>query len=289
MSPYKPLALLYDSGWGRTMGLQKDCPPGFEVTTDRSRIAEARAVVFHIPTAPDLRRIRKLPGQKWVAWSMESDVNYPQLRDPRYMAQFDLTMSYRWDSDVPSPYFGRSMPASVVRAPVEKTAGAPAVYFASNTFDKWGRWHYVRELMRHLPVDSYGRSLRNRILPKDDGTETKLKTVARYRFTIAFENSISRDYVTEKFFEPLTAGSVPVYLGAPNIDEFAPGDLCCIDAAQFHGPRELAAYLDWLAHDEAQYGDFLAWKNKPLRESFLEKARFLENSLATRLCARLLR
>jgi len=218
---------------------------------------------------------------------MESDAYFPQLNDAAFMSQFDLTMTYRWDSDIPSAYFGRSTPAAVVCAPLAKTERAPAVYFASNNFDKWGRWEYVRELMRDLAVDSYGKSLRNQRLREDRGSETKLQAIARYRFTIAFENSITHDYVTEKFFDPLKAGSVPVYLGAPNIDEFAPGERCYIDAAQFHGPRELAAYLDWLAREEAEYERLLAWKTQPLRESFLAKVRVLRKPLAERLCEKL--
>ena len=45
-------------------------------------------------------------------------------------------------------------------------------------------------------------------------------TLARqYLFTIAIENSLEYDYVTEKLWQPLAAGSVPIYLGAPNVDE----------------------------------------------------------------------
>lgn len=78
------------------------------------------------------------------------------------------------------------------RPPLPKTADIPAVYFASNPADKSGRTEYVRELMRHLRVDSYGKCLNNRELPEDNGRETKLNTYARYKFTPAFENSISR-------------------------------------------------------------------------------------------------
>jgi hypothetical protein len=80
--------------------------------------------------------------------------------------------------------------------------------------------------MRYLQVHSYGKCLNNRALLEDTGRQTKLDKVARYKFTLAFENSLTRDYVTEKSFDPLIAGSVPVYLGAPNIEEFAPGKHC---------------------------------------------------------------
>ena len=69
---------------------------------------------------------------------------------------------------------------------------------------------------------------------------------ARYKFTLAFENTVTPDYVTEKLYEPLIAGSVPVYRGAPNVADFAPAPRCFIDAADFAGPAELAAYLDHL-------------------------------------------
>jgi len=43
--------------------------------------------------------------------------------------------------------------------------------------------------MHYLAVDSYGPSLRNRRLPVEDrGRETNLAVIARYRFTLAFEN-----------------------------------------------------------------------------------------------------
>ena len=46
----------------------------------------------------------KRAGQLWVAWSMESKANYQRLRDPAFMRQFDLTMTYRLDADVPVTY-----------------------------------------------------------------------------------------------------------------------------------------------------------------------------------------
>ena len=39
------------------------------------------------------------------------------------------------------------------------------------------------------------------------------------KFVLAFENSVCNDYVTEKIYDVFAAGVVPIYLGAPNIDE----------------------------------------------------------------------
>lgn len=42
--------------------------------------------------------------------------------------------------------------------------------------------------------------------------------VAKYKFTIAIENAICDDYITEKLWRPLIAGSVPIYLGSPSVE-----------------------------------------------------------------------
>jgi hypothetical protein len=71
-------------------------------------------------------------------------------------------------------------------------------------------------------------------------------------------------------------GSVPVYLGAPNIAEFAPGEHCYIDVSDFASPQKLAEYLLELDTDDASYAAYLAWRRKPLRDDFvrlLEKQR----------------
>ena len=47
-------------------------------------------------------------------------------------------------------------------------------------------------------------------------------TLSRYKFSLAFENSCEPEYVTEKFWQSLVAGTVPVVVGAPNILNFAP-------------------------------------------------------------------
>lgn len=263
-----PLLLFYNPDWIEVPQTLTGCPACCEITFDRSRYAEAEAVLFHIPSAPDLGAFRKRRGQRWVAVSMESDINYPQLRDRRFMSQFDYTMTYRLDSDFPLPYAEPELMADLRTPAVDKTEAAPAVYIASNWNDQSGRTAYVAELMRYLPVDSYGAVLQNRIFSIDKGRKTKLSTISRYKFTLAFENSISHDYVTEKFFDPLLVGSVPVYLGAPNIDQFAPGEHCYINAADFSEPRQLSTFLLDLAADNARYDAYLAWKNRPFREIF---------------------
>jgi alpha-1,3-fucosyltransferase 10 len=266
--------------------LREPCSLACELTTDRGRLAEADAVVFHVPTLDRRGGLpARRPGQRWVAWSMESAVNYPALADPRFLRQFDLTMTYEQTATVWCPYLEPGMAEPLLRAPGPKTEPSPVTYFRSSPVDRSGRGRYAFELMRRVKVDSYGAVLRNRALTEGDrGRDTRLATFARYKFTLALENSIAPDYVTEKFFEPLMAGSVPVYLGAPNADDFAPGDRCFVDASHFDGPAALAAHLNRLDRDAGAYAEYHVWRRRGLRPRFRAFLDSLRESAFCRLC-----
>jgi alpha-1,3-fucosyltransferase 10 len=282
-----PLVVLYNAAWGRWPDLHGG---GCELSTDRRRLVEAAAVVFHVPTLTALDRPPKYPGQRWVAWSMESDVTCPRLADPAFMRHFELTMTYRRDASVWCPYFDRATVAELPRPPRPKTAAAPVVYLQSSRYNQSGRVQYVAELMRRVKVHSYGAVLRNQPWPIDDtGRDAKLELIERHKFTLAFENSIAIDYVTEKLYDPLVAGSVPVYLGAPNVRELAPADDCLIDAAEFSGPDALAAHLNHLIADDAAYARHLEWKTRGLSPRFLRLVEEAERPPFERLCALLSR
>lgn len=141
--------------------------------------------------------------------------------------------------------------------------------------------------MRYLPVDSFGKCLKNKKLPVDRGAVTKIEMLSQYKFNLAFENSIAYDYVSEKLYDPMMAGSVPVYRGAPNVDAFAPADHSFIDASQFPDPRDLASYLLYLTENEQEYESYLAWKRQPLRKGFVELFDRFSIHYFHRLCARL--
>ena len=261
-----------------------DLPPGCAFTVDRRYADKAAAVVFHIPTLWQLPRI-KPRGQLWVGWSMESAENYPQLIDPAVTGRLDLMMTYRLDSDIPVTYAPGGQVNDWTLPPDEKNSGRLCTVFISHKDRLSGRVEYVRELMRHVDLHSYGKVLNNRALPERDlGVVTKLKLLRSYKFALAFENSICRDYVTEKLFQPLLAGCVPVYRGAPNVEDFVPGDHCYINTADFTSPQHLAEYLLHLDSDDKAYADYFAWKAKPLRAEFLRLQELAGQSAGVRLC-----
>ncbi|CAN1192407.1 Putative fucosyltransferase-like protein [Linum perenne] len=112
-----------------------------------------------------------------------------------------VVMTTSLSSDVPVGYF--SWAEYDIMAPVEpKTEKAFAAAFISNCGSLNFRLQVLNSLVkRKIPIDSYGACHRNR-----DGRVNKVKTLKRYKFSLAFENSNEEDYVTEKFFQSLVAG-----------------------------------------------------------------------------------
>jgi hypothetical protein len=79
--------------------------------------------------------------------------------------------------------------------------------------------------------------------------KSKSETLGQYKFALCFENSILKGWVTEKIFDCLFTGTIPVYLGAPEITSHVPAD-CFIDMRRFSGYDELGNYLRSLDEEE---------------------------------------
>lgn len=85
-------------------------------------------------------------------------------------------------------------------------------------------------------------------------TPDKLAVLNKARFTLTYENMQHPDYVSEKIYDVLLAGSVPIYLGAQNIDRYVPKD-CFIDKRDF--PEYATLYTFLKNMPEAEYQKYL--------------------------------
>ncbi|PIO59024.1 hypothetical protein TELCIR_19525 [Teladorsagia circumcincta] len=76
---------------------------------------------------------------------------------------------------------------------------------------------------------------------------------AAHRFYIAFENSLCRNYITEKFFERITELMIPIVLKRKFYEDngIPPNSFIAVD--DFKNDDELAAYLDVALHNDTEY------------------------------------
>jgi hypothetical protein len=119
------------------------------------------------------------------------------------------------------------------------------------------RQDFCKKLTAYRRVDCPGRvlnNMRNAIEPrKGNWTAGKLEFIKNYKFTIAFENSDSIGYTTEKLIHPLLANSVPIYCGNRNViaDGFNP--CAFINGNDFDSLDDLVKYVIELDQDDEKY------------------------------------
>lgn len=85
--------------------------------------------------------------------------------------------------------------------------------------------------------------------------DDKLEAMSHFRFSICYENSIDEGNLTEKIFDSMCAGCVPVYWGDPQVTRWVPSD-CFIDRTAFETPRSLFDHLASMEKEE--YEGYLA-------------------------------
>lgn len=69
--------------------------------------------------------------------------------------------------------------------------------------------------------------------------ESKYEVLSRYRFSLCFENMAMNGYVTEKLFDCLYAGTIPLYLGAKDIGSIIPSGVY-VDCRHFGSWEEMS-------------------------------------------------
>lgn len=78
----------------------------------------------------------------------------------------------------------------------------------------------------------------------------KRKLLGSYKFSICYENAREiGGYITEKIFDCIKTGCIPVYWGAPDITKYVPAD-CFIDKRDFKSHEELYAFMGGMGDAE---------------------------------------
>ncbi|XP_017267175.1 4-galactosyl-N-acetylglucosaminide 3-alpha-L-fucosyltransferase 9-like [Kryptolebias marmoratus] len=230
---------------------------GCLVTADRNLYNKSHGVVIHHrDIAGDLSNLpsqQRPPFQKWIWLNLESPVHSPRLTGLNSL--FNLTLNYRQDSDIRGTY-GTVIAKETKEDFVPPSKNKLVCWIVSNWSPNHARAKYYNELKKYVDVHVYGQAFGNRI----SGEECQ-SIVTSCKFYLSFENSIFKDYITEKFYRALSLGTVPVVLGPSrqNYENFIQGD-SFIHVNDFPSPKELAEYLLLLDKNEYLYKKYFKWR-----------------------------
>nr|DBA21483.1 TPA: hypothetical protein GDO54_018110 [Pyxicephalus adspersus] len=227
------------------------------LTDDRDMLKLSDVVVFHHKELNDKRYrmpiISRKPGQMWVWATLEAPSNTKNLH--KWNNTFHWTLTYREDSDIFIPY-GQLVPKLQMHFNTSDKTGL-LTWAVSNYHKTQERASFFTEFSRYLKVDVYGKASNKPLC-----SSCLLPTLSRYYFYLALENSIHKDYITEKLWKnSFLAGAVPIVLGPPrkNYEKFIPAD-SFIHVSDFSSAKELATFLGSMTLKS--YQQYLSWRQE---------------------------
>ncbi|XP_067105770.1 4-galactosyl-N-acetylglucosaminide 3-alpha-L-fucosyltransferase 9-like [Osmerus mordax] len=241
----------------------KDCKTFFNIdgcnlTDNRTLYSEADAVlIFHRAinhNASNLPPSLRPSFQKWIWFHVESPTNTQKV--PGIENLFNETLNYRQDADIPVHWKLSKKTRDDFALPKKERM---ICWIVSNNDSHTGtkmRYSYYRELVKHIKVDVFGKVFGSFLKYED-----YFSTIASCKFYLSFENSVDKDYITEKLNGPLAAGTVPIVLGPSrqNYENFIPGD-SFIHVNDFPDAKALADFLLQLDKNDEAYMRYFNWR-----------------------------
>ncbi|OWF43936.1 Alpha-(1,3)-fucosyltransferase C [Mizuhopecten yessoensis] len=233
-------------------------------------------VLFYGPTLWALPVVEKRRGQIWVLYGRKPPPYYKPLY--RWNKLFNWTMTYRRDSDflavygqfqpIPKPFNRLPKttqnvndvfdPTKYVLSSVNEHATA---WFVSHCRTQSKREDYVKTLKKTHYVDIYG-ACGTLQCDESDRLQCLSSLKQKYKFYLSFENSLCRDYITEKSFDiysnmldvvPVTRGFCGIYsMYLP------PGSF--IDTSYYNDIDQLGHFLNYLSRNKTSYLRYFQWR-----------------------------
>lgn len=227
------------------------------------------------------------PHHEWAVQHEESPKNNVLFSFEDMLVLFNYTSTFRRESHYPiTTQFVESltwlMSTEYVKSvhlknQFQQVMGlAPIMYIQSDCDPPSDRDSYVKLLMKHIPVDSYGTCLNNKKLPKhlQDPVEGMFHQdlydlMSQYKFVLAMENAVCEDYITEKLWRPLTLGVVPIVFGSPSVKDMLPSNHSAIIITDYKDVQSLAEHIHKLNSNDIEYARYQAWKRDGIKNTLL--------------------
>ena len=215
---------------------------------------EAPASMPHV--SQNIEDMLKYYTLVFLAYKIENEdcyyFNYPQTYN-EVIEKYFLTSNRKFLTLINSNIRPRPNPAELYSERIK------AIEFFSRTNDihlygfGWNKHLFFHFLLNLLYKTYFGRKknlvdinfhiYQSALIKAYKGSvESKYRTLSKYLYAICFENMIMPGYLTEKLFDCFFSGTIPVYLGAPDIEKYVPIE-CFIDMRNFKDYDKLKAFL----------------------------------------------
>ncbi|XP_053376137.1 alpha-(1,3)-fucosyltransferase fut-3-like [Mercenaria mercenaria] len=255
------------------------CPVKCDITDDKSQIRKADAVEFHLSNLwtkfwrVGTKSIIELPSyrtpdQVWILANMEPPPHlWGNIRI--FNGLFNWTRWYRNDADISWPYGEVYRYNKTERIKAEnkyenrnfyEEKSREIMLRISNCFDPGQRYRIIQELNKFVEIDKYGKCY-DKVCgvstdPADKSCDILMK---QYKFYLALENDICKDYITEKYWLTLERDQIPIV----NWKDASPDTAIpksFINIFDFDSIAQLAQYVKQVSANETLYNSYFEYK-----------------------------
>lgn len=240
------------------------CNVQCEVINDRNELLNSDGILFHF-TDKDLFWYdlppQRLLHQVWAIYINEPNI-FVQESFTRWKNVFNWTVSYRRHSTVFTPYgmFQPNVNASMINPSIYPAINRDKMAYAiiSRCADDAERYKLVDEISKYIEVDYFGDCGNLKCEIKANSCLAP-KNLRRYRFRLAFEDSNCRDYVTEKYWDTLAKGIIPVVNWKEAQRDVPVPPNSFINVYDFKDIKSLADYLLKVSKDRLLFESYFKW------------------------------
>ena len=248
------------------------CPQKCNIINDKSRINSSDAVLFHIPNVNSINEMPTYhnPNQKWIFFTMEPPLMKDRDRFKEFNNRFNVTMTYRKESDVFVP-FAKLVPISpgdkadatdiTDREPpgVDKTK---LVAWFTRTCELDSKADQYVKIMQHITTTEVFGECGSKNCAEGNYLSACLRELnTTYKFYLSFEGSLCKDYISENLWSVFGYNMVPVVLGQGDYAGILP-EKSYIDIKNFQSPKELVRFMMKLHRNFDMYKEYFDWKEK---------------------------
>ena len=237
---------------------------------DRRKISQADIVVFNFDFF-DGHSTRMPPRPRPDVVYVYTSVENTNMKGRPSWDQFNFFWSYHTTLRLRTSWLTLTNLTydRIIRPPrvsFEKRFKVPLSSLITRCNDPIGRWKFLREIMKLIPVHSYGACFRNTQVkggyPKL-AEQNGIPLLSFYKFHLLIENSLCTDHVSEKFSRAINVSTIPLVASKdslPPYDLLQPTGNFLINVMKFKTVKEVADEVMKISADKKLFESYMAYK-----------------------------
>jgi len=184
----------------------------------------------------------------------------------------DSREEYEWSLKIKNNEYEKTKPISIVVRKDYCSNLTNLSNLISNVINYEERTNLGIELSKNKLIDVYGINWENNGENIKGQVWNKHIALDKYNFSIACENTIQKNYISEKFWDIILTDGIPIYLGCNNIQKYIPEN--CYIYLNGLNLEEMVFKINDILDNYQEYYEYYIPNIKNLKQEFFVNSDF---------------